>query len=174
MSDFTFTRSSAPVLAVSTLASLMMVSSGAAAQSGSILEEIIVTSQKRAQSLQDVPLSVAVTTGDEINQQMVTTLEDLTDGVPTVTVTRTPVSDSIYIRGVGSGSSVGFQQSVGTFVDGIYRGRGAAARSAFLDVARIEILRGPQPVYFGNSTVGGAFNIVSRGRPSKCQAIFCI
>ncbi|MEM9085060.1 MAG: TonB-dependent receptor [Pseudomonadota bacterium] len=124
---------------------------------------IVVTARKQAETLQDVPISVAVTQGETLRSNVVTTLEDFTQNSPTVTVTRTPVSDAIYIRGVGSGTSVGFQQSVGTFVDGVYRGRGPAARSAFLDIERIEVLRGPQPVYFGNSTVGGAFNIVSRG-----------
>lgn len=136
------------------------------------LDVVTVTAQKRAQSLQDVPLSVAVTQGAELNDQIVTNLEDLTEGTPTVVVARTPISDAIYIRGVGSGTSSGFQQSVGTFVDGVYRGRGAAARNAFLDIERIEILRGPQPVYFGNSTVGGAFNIVSRGASDEFEANF--
>lgn len=163
-------------LALSAATTILATYSVASAQEADSAEEnsrtldvVTVTSQKRAQSLQDVPLSVAVTQGEEINEQIVTNLEDLTDGTPTVTVTRTPVSDSIYIRGVGSGSSVGFQQSVGTFVDGVYRGRGAAARNAFLDLERIEILRGPQPVYFGNSTVGGAFNIVSKGPSDELE-----
>lgn len=127
------------------------------------VETIFVTARKKAEDLQDIPLSVAVVGGDELRQRVVTDLADFTDGTPSVTVTRTPDSDAIYIRGVGSGTSVGFQQSVGTFVDGIYRGRGPAARNAFLDLERVEVLRGPQPVYFGNSTIGGAFNIVSKG-----------
>ena len=136
------------------------------------LDVVTVTSQKRAQSLQDVPLSVAVTQGEELNNQIVTNLEDLTDGTPTVTVARTPTAEAIYIRGIGSGASTGFAQSVGTFVDGIYRGRGVASRGAFLDLERIEVLRGPQPVYFGNSTVGGAFNIVSKGASDELEANF--
>ncbi|MEM9288032.1 MAG: TonB-dependent receptor plug domain-containing protein, partial [Pseudomonadota bacterium] len=127
------------------------------------VETILVTARKKAEDLQDIPLSVAVVRGDELRQRVVTDLADFTDGTPSITVTRTPTADAIYIRGVGSGTSVGFQQSVGTFVDGVYRGRGPAARTAFLDLERIEVLRGPQPVYFGNSTIGGAFNIVSRG-----------
>ncbi|MGD1953980.1 MAG: TonB-dependent receptor [Sphingomonadales bacterium] len=127
------------------------------------VETILVTARKKAEDLQDIPLSVAVVRGDELRQRVVTDLADFTDGTPSITVTRTPTSDAIYIRGVGSGTSVGFQQSVGTFVDGVYRGRGPAARTAFLGLERIEVLRGPQPVYFGNSTIGGAFNIVSRG-----------
>ncbi|MEM8935933.1 MAG: TonB-dependent receptor [Pseudomonadota bacterium] len=150
--------------------SVLMVlgaSSIAAAQDSDI---ITVTSQKRAQNLQEVPLSVLVQDGEDLQKGVVTTLEDMTDGVPTVTVARTPLANSLYIRGVGSGSSPGFQQSVGTFVDGVYRGRGQAASTAFFDLERIEILRGPQPVYFGNSTVGGAFNIVTRGATDEFEA----
>ncbi|MEM6626424.1 MAG: TonB-dependent receptor [Pseudomonadota bacterium] len=152
------------------LTSPALAQEGEGAGEARTLDVITVTSQKRAQSLQDVPLSVAVTQGTEINDQIVTNLEDLTDGSPTVTVTRTPIGDALYIRGTGSGGSSGFQQSVGTFVDGIYRGRGPAARGAFLDLERLEILRGPQPVYFGNSTIGGAFNIVSRGASDVFEA----
>ncbi|MEM9376652.1 MAG: TonB-dependent receptor [Pseudomonadota bacterium] len=164
------------VLALSAATSFVATQLGAFAQdeasetSTRTLDTVTITAQKREQSLQEVPLSVAVTQGEEINEQIVTTLEDLTDGVPTVTVTRTPVGDSLYIRGVGSGTSTGFQQSVGTFVDGIYRGRGVAARGAFVDIERIEVLRGPQPIYFGNSTIGGAFNIISKGASEEFEA----
>ncbi|MEM8917489.1 MAG: TonB-dependent receptor [Pseudomonadota bacterium] len=130
---------------------------------------IVVTARKQAQDLQDVPISVAVTQGESLRQNAVTDLEGLTTVSPTVTVTRTPVADALYIRGVGSGGSASFQQSVGTFVDGVYLGRGPAARAAFLDVERVEVLRGPQPVYFGNSTIGGAFNIVSRSPGNELE-----
>ncbi len=153
------------LLLTSTAAMMIIPAGEAQAQEDGAADDnvIVVTARKQAESLQEVPISVAVTQGDDLRANVITNLEGLTATTPTVTVTRTPVADALYIRGVGSGGSAGFQQSVGTFVDGVYRGRGAAARSAFLDVERVEVLRGPQPVYFGNSTIGGAFNIVSRG-----------
>ncbi|MEO0463346.1 MAG: TonB-dependent receptor [Pseudomonadota bacterium] len=155
------------ILLASTAAAMIVPVGAAQAQDSETASQddnvIVVTARKQAESLQDVPISVAVTQGEEIRQNVVTDLEDLTVISPTVTVTRTPVADALYIRGVGSGGAASFQQSVGTFVDGLYLGRGPAARAAFLDVERVEVLRGPQPVYFGNATIGGAFNIVSRG-----------
>ncbi|MEM8935013.1 MAG: TonB-dependent receptor [Pseudomonadota bacterium] len=152
---------------LSTAAAGMLAPVGAAfAQDDTIL----ITARKKAEDLQDVPLSVTVNQGDDLRQGIVTDLGDMTDSTPSITVARNPTSDVLYIRGIGSGGSVGFQQSVGTFVDGVYRGRGPSARSAFLDLERIEILRGPQPVYFGNSTIGGAFNIVSKGPSDEFEA----
>ena len=154
------------LLMASTAAAMIVPMGAAQAQDNETAAEddnvIVVTARKQGEDLQDVPISVAVTQGEELSRNAVADLEDLTTIAPTVTVTRTPVADALYIRGVGSGGSASFQQSVGTFVDGVYLGRGPAARAAFLDVERVEVLRGPQPVYFGNSTIGGAFNIVSR------------
>ncbi|MEM8935034.1 MAG: TonB-dependent receptor [Pseudomonadota bacterium] len=153
---------------LSTAAAGMLAPFGAAiAQTD---DTILITARKKSEDLQDVPLSVAVTQGEDLRANVVTDLGDFTDSNPAVTVARTPTADVLYIRGIGSGNSVGFQQSVGTFVDGVYRGRGVAARTAFLDLERIEILKGPQPVYFGNSTIGGAFNIVSKGPSDELEA----
>lgn len=155
------------LLASAVASSMALASNGSFAQDDAeaamlILEEVVVSARKISETLQDVPQSIAVTKGDVLREFATTTLESLTDGTPTITVTRTPLDDAIFIRGVGSGVNPGFQQSVGTFIDGVYRGRSAASRGALFDVDRIEVLRGPQPVYFGNSTIGGAFNIISR------------
>ena len=72
-----------------------------------------------------------------------------------------PIGDKINIRGIQSGNQAGFEQSVATFVDGIYRGRGIQSRFSFLDVAMVEVLRGPQPTLFGKNTIAGALNITT-------------
>ncbi len=133
--------------------------------SGSI-EEIVVTAQKREENLQDVPISILVTTGATLQNDNITRLEDLAVRLPNVSVTPGPASDQLYIRGVGSSINGGFEQSVGTFVDGIYHGRSRYTRGGFVDVDRIEVLRGPQSIYFGNNAIGGAFNITTR-RPTE-------
>lgn len=146
---------------------LVAIAPNAAAQQ---LDEIIVTATKRAESLQDVPLSIAVIRGDELAQQGIVTLEETTSFIPGVTVAKGNVADSIFIRGIGSGVNQGFEQSVGTFIDGVYYGRGRSSRNPFFDLARVEVLKGPQATLFGKNTIGGAFNITTNRPTSEFEA----
>jgi iron complex outermembrane recepter protein len=127
-----------------------------------VLEEVVVTSQYREERLQDVPISISVLSGESIQETGFTDMEAVTASMPSVTVTKTLGGDQIFIRGVGSGANPGFQQSVGTFIDGIYMGKGQQSRAKFLDIERFEVLRGPQSIYFGNNTIAGALNIITR------------
>ena len=131
-----------------------------------LLEEIVVTAQKRAQNLQDVPISVLAVSGEEISRQGFKRLEDVTSLMPNVTVTEAALGDQLFIRGIGSGLNIGFEQSVGTFIDGVYFGRGLQSRNIFLDIERLEVLRGPQSTFFGNNAIAGAMSITTRG-PSE-------
>lgn len=126
------------------------------------INDIVVTAQRRKQSLQDVPIAVSVVTGKELSEHGVRNLEDLTARIPDVKIAQTPGADQLFIRGVGSGVNLGFEQSVATFVDGVYRGRARASRLAFFDIERVEILRGPQTTFFGNNAIAGALNITTR------------
>jgi outer membrane receptor protein involved in Fe transport len=130
------------------------------------LEEIVVTAQKREQGLQDVPVSIQALTGERIADANIHRLEDLSAHVPNFSIQQDPIGDKINIRGIQSGNNAGLEQSVATFVDGVYRGRGAQSRFAFLDLERVEVLRGPQDTLFGKNTIGGAINITS-GRPTR-------
>ncbi len=123
------------------------------------LEEIIVTAQKREQNLQDVPISINAVMGETIQNRGFTDLQDLTDIVPNIMIKEGGANDNMFIRGIGSGNNLGFEQSVGTFVDGLYFGRGRHSRAQFMDLDRVEVLRGPQSIFFGNSTIAGAINI---------------
>ncbi len=127
------------------------------------IEEIIVTATKKAEGMQDVPISLSVIEGDKIAEQGFGSLETLVEFMPNVNVTETSGDDQLFIRGIGSGGNSGFEQSVGTFIDGVYRGRGLASRQAFLDLERVEVLRGPQNTLFGKNTVAGALNITTAG-----------
>ena len=129
------------------------------------LEEVVVTAQKRVESLMDVPISVSALTGQKIADAGIQRSEDLAAYVPNFQVTQDPIGDKINIRGIQSGNQAGFEQSVASFVDGIYRGRGTQTRWSYLDVARVEVLRGPQPTLFGKNTVAGALNITTE-RPT--------
>ncbi|GAB3287549.1 TonB-dependent receptor [Parahaliea aestuarii] len=126
------------------------------------LEEVIVTAQKRAQSLQDVPVAVTAIDGEKIGDLGIKRLDDLTMYTPTVMVTEGTGEDQIFIRGVGSGVNKGFEQSVGMFIDGLYYGRGRSSKAGFLDLERVEILKGPQGILFGKNTIAGAMNITTR------------
>jgi outer membrane receptor protein involved in Fe transport len=129
------------------------------------LEEVVVTAQKRTERLQDVPISVSVVSGDTLKSSGVATLRELSSTIPDVYVVKAGPSDRLFIRGIGSGDNFSFDQSVATFVDGIYHGRSRSSGAGFLDIDRIELLKGPQSVYFGNSAIGGAINVTTR-RPT--------
>jgi outer membrane receptor protein involved in Fe transport len=126
-----------------------------------VLEEVIVTAQKRAQGLQDVPISISAFSGDKIKDAGIPDFEELSAYIPNFSVSENTIGDTISIRGINSDSQAGGEQSVGIYVDGIYRGRGVQSRFAFLDVGLIEVLRGPQGTLFGKNTIGGALNITS-------------
>lgn len=132
---------------------------------GPVLDEIITTAQKRPERLQDVPISVSAVSGEKIESSGIQDLEDAVAYTPNVIVNQQSIGYNINIRGIQSGNQAGFEQSVGTFVDGIYRGRGVQSRFAFLDVGSLEILRGPQGTLFGKNVVAGALNIRS-ARPT--------
>ena len=124
-----------------------------------VLEEIIVTSQLRAESIQDVSVSVNVLSGDKLLEAGITKVEDLQAYVPNFTMSETGIGTNIYMRGIGSGINQGFEQSVGMYVDGVSYGRGQLARAPFLDLSRVEVLRGPQNILYGKNSIAGAMSI---------------
>jgi len=145
---------------------LALASAAAAAQESTALAEIVVTAQKRAESLQDVPIAVSAVGGAKIAEAGIMKIEDLKNYVPTLFMTETAIGNNISIRGIFSGVNPGFEQSVGTYVDGVYRGRPQQTRAPFLDLERVEVLRGPQSILFGKNSVGGALNITT-ARPTE-------
>ena len=145
-----------------TIAMTLLVSTAGAQE----IEEVLVTAQKREQSLQDVALTVQVFDGVNISDRGFADIESLSENMPAVIVSRTGNSQRIIIRGVGSGTNNGFEQSVGTFLDGVYMGRGRHLRSKFFDLKRIEVLKGPQSTLYGNNVTAGAF-IVTTNDPTE-------
>ncbi len=136
------------------------------ATGASTTEEIVVTAQRREQRLQDVPVSVSVVTGAALQSAAIRSVQDLASRLPNLRIVEGPASDLLNIRGIGSGLNTGFEQSVATFVDGVYRGRGRAIRAALFDLDRVEVLKGPQSTFFGNNAIAGALNITTR-KPGK-------
>lgn len=129
--------------------------------------DIVVTATKREQTLQEVPLSVGVVSGETIADQGMRMFTDLSSTVPNLQIDNTNGNFAITIRGLGSGAqNLAFEQSVGLFVDGVYSGRARSLQVPFLDVARVEVVRGPQGALFGKNTNAGAISIVTK-RPTR-------
>ncbi len=130
------------------------------------LEEIIVTAQRREQSFLEVPAAIEVFTGTEIRRQGFRDLDDLANFSPTVLIEPRVQDQDVAIRGFGTtGNTLTHDQAAPFFVDGIHFGRQSQVKLAFLDIQSLEVLKGPQPVYFGQNATAGAFNIRSR-RPT--------
>lgn len=149
-------------LSASIFPPLLLASAIASASSERfVLEEVIVTAQKVPESMQDVPISMSAVDGEKIADAGINDLQALSSSVPGLQIGNGAVGDNIFIRGVGSGSNRAFEQSVGMYIDGAYMGRSLQYRSPFLDVERVEVLRGPQGVLFGKNTVAGVINITT-------------
>lgn len=129
--------------------------------SAQVLEEVIVTAQMRAESLQDVPISVSAVSGAKMMEAGIDKVEDLQAYVPNLTMSETAIGTNIYIRGIGSGINQGFEQSAGMYVDGVSYGRAQLSRAPFLDLERVEVLRGPQNILFGKNSIAGALSVIT-------------
>lgn len=126
---------------------------------------IVVTATKREQTLQNVPVAVSVATASAIERAQVRDLKDLQLLVPALRVSQqqSATATNFIIRGFGNGANnPGIEPSVGVFVDGVYRSRAAAQIGDLPDVARIEVLRGPQSTLFGKNASAGVISIVTR------------
>lgn len=153
-----------PLVSALTLA---IYGAAAYAQEPLMLEEVVVTATKRTESLQDVPVAVTAITGEKIAEAGIQGLTDLADYIPNVSINYS-AGDSpgrIIIRGVGSGNNAGFEQSVGMFNDDVYQGRARQYLVPFLDVGKVEVLKGPQGTLYGKNTVAGAISVAS-ARPT--------
>ncbi len=129
------------------------------------IEEIVVSAQKRDQDLQDVPIAVTAVGGEFLQKANIENLQDLQQVAPTVVInTSTAGSEAIFsIRGIGTaGQNTGLEQSVGVYIDGIYRGRPGSALGDYVDISQIEILRGPQNTLFGKNTSAGVISVGTR------------
>ncbi len=154
--------------AVGLAVSLTLLAGGAVAQEGGGLEEIVVTATKREQTLQDVPVAVSVTPVETLERAQIRTISDLQSIVPSLRVSQlqTSTQTNFIIRGFGNGANnPGIESSVGVFIDGVYRSRSAGAIGDFVDVSRVEVLRGPQSTLFGQNASAGVISIVTQ-KPS--------
>ena len=153
----------AAALAVALLVTSLVQPVPALAQDRTI-EEIIVTARQREESLQDVPVTVAAFSEADIDRYNINTLTQLAKMVPNMQINQggSGNGSSLYLRGVGSSSiSAAFDQSVALNIDGVVINRGRMIHHAYLDMKRIEILKGPQSLYFGKSATAGVISVLS-------------
>jgi len=154
----------------------------ASAQAGSVdasvtrpeedgLEEITITAQKRETSLQKTPVSVSVLNSEDLANRHVQSLQDLMGGaIPSLSITPFFTRSSALVIGIrglapADANQPGRDATVGIYIDGVYLGRSQGLASALYDVARIEVLKGPQGTLFGRNSIGGAVSIVT-ARPT--------
>jgi iron complex outermembrane receptor protein len=126
-------------------------------------DEIIVTAQKREQSLQDVPIAIAAVSTEALSNANITSTNDLATVVPSLNVTRTTEAVNFTLRGIGTqGGSTGQDSAIATFVDGVYIPSMAGSNFALGNIERVEVLKGPQGTLYGRNATGGAVNVITR------------
>lgn len=134
-----------------------------AAESSSMLEEIVVTARKRVESLQETPIAISAFTADSLERQQIESTVDLDQVSPNLQfasygpLTGNNAAAQVYIRGIGqSDGSSGVDPGVGLYIDEVYMGRSVGGVMEFRDIASVQVLRGPQGTLFGRNTIGGA------------------
>ncbi len=136
----------------------------AVSRRAAVLEQVLVTAQRREQAQQEVPISIQVVGTDLLDDVAADDLGDLTVFVPGLDVAgESPTQPRYSIRGIRSNDfGVGTDPSVGVYVDGVYTARSGASLLAFNDIERIEVLKGPQGTLFGRNSAAGAISIATR------------
>jgi len=136
------------------------------ASAQTVLEEVIVTATRRAQSIQDVPIAVTALTPTQLERSGVDDLGELGNVSASFNLQSSQNESqgtSIRIRGVGTtGNNIGLESAVGVFIDGVYQSRPGVALGELIDLAGVEVLRGPQGTLFGRNTTAGAIVINSK------------
>ncbi len=139
---------------------------GGAGSSGT-LEEVMVTAQRRAENIQDVPIAISALDGRSLVDRGITSVMEISGTVPSVNIQNRRSSGVVTIRGIGfEVATAGADPAVAVHVDGVYIARPPAALVNFYDIDRVEIARGPQGTLYGRNATGGALNIITR-RPTS-------
>jgi iron complex outermembrane recepter protein len=134
-------------------------------ESGSFaLEEVIVTAQKRAESLQEVPSSISAFGAEDIENAGWGDIDQLQHAMPSISVGgESAARPYVYIRGIGTSKfDIGTDGSIGVFVDEIYNARFSNTMTGIMDLERVEVLKGPQGTLYGRNTIGGAINMITK------------
>ena len=149
--------------------------SSASADSGATLEEVVVQAQRRAERLQDTPITVNVATGDQLEQAGVASIMQLSAIAPGVVIDSNVGSPAVHIRGIGTESSgPTVEPPVAIYVDGVYYAASQGSRLDFFDIDQIEVLKGPQGTLFGRNATGGLVQITTKAPSQQTSLDFDI
>ncbi len=133
---------------------------------------IIVTATRRAQDVQEIPIAVTAVSPAQLEAQGVDNIQEVTSVAPSFSSSQAQLASGsvvLRIRGVGTTSNnIGFESATGIFIDGAYQSRPGVALNEFVDIERVEVLRGPQGTLFGRNTSAGALNITTK-RPDLSE-----
>jgi outer membrane receptor protein involved in Fe transport len=146
---------------------------GDAADQGGI-QDIVVTARKRTETTQDVPVAVTAISAATIQKYDLTSLERIAASTPSFVVGRAPSGSgaTLVLRGIGSNTtSIGLEQSVAVIVDGAYYGQGRTINEGFFDLGRLEILKGPQALFFGKNATAGVVSITTADPGDRLEVI---
>ncbi|WP_288363388.1 Plug domain-containing protein [uncultured Spongiibacter sp.] len=136
-----------------------------------VLEEVLVTARKRSESMQDIPIAVTAISADSLRERGISNTSELTKSVPSLEI-RKGQANQIYIRGIGE--RTGFARvdpTVGVYLDDLFLPRSDGQLLDTVDIASIQVLRGPQGTLFGKNTTGGAM-VVSLQKPDAEPAAY--
>ena len=161
------TKNLAIIMSAVPIAAIGVDQAAAQGASDSAFEEIVVTAQRREQSIYDVPVAISAFSPETIERQGITDLVDLGKFVPNLNVTGFSAghtsSANPFIRGIGlQDHLITTEPGVGVYVDGIYLGRQVGQNWNLTNIERVEVLRGPQGTLYGRNSIGGAINIITR------------
>jgi iron complex outermembrane receptor protein len=144
----------------------LVSTSSFAQQKNMMLEEVIVTAQKKAESLQDTPIAMDAFNEEALAREGIGSIGDLANNVPSLNIQPFPINTTtlrIYIRGIGLvDAQITQDPPVGVYIDGAYIARSSSLATEIADLSRIEVLRGPQGTLYGRNSTGGAVNLVTR------------
>lgn len=151
---------------------LLALSLGVTCAWGQTVEEVIVKAeQSENQQINDLVSATAID-GEKLADAGIENVEDVSQYVPNLVLTESITGTNIYIRGIGAGTNQGFDQSVGLYSDGVPLPRSNMARAPFLDLAGIQVLRGPQYVLDGNYSIAGSVHMLTRLSADEARAEF--
>lgn len=160
--------------AVSALAQERPADSGETASEQGGIQDIVVTARKRTETTQDVPVAVTAISAETIQKYDLTSLERIAASTPSFVVGRSPSGSgaTLVLRGIGSNTtSIGLEQSVAVIVDGAYYGQGRTINEGFFDLGRLEILKGPQALFFGKNATAGVVSITTADPGDRLEVI---
>ena len=157
------------------LTGVRAVAQQASSKNAAVLEEVVVTAEKRSQNLQDVPVSITALTEKDIKARQIQSISDVVRQTPNVNFGSISYGTQLSSRGIGTSLVTGLgDSSVAVYLDGILLSRPAMASLLQKDLSRVELLRGPQGTLYGRNATGGVLNLITPDAPKSMQGGFTV